>query len=35
MCEFVGCKKKLTGNSVNTHFKIFLPIITAFLARET
>ena len=31
MCEFVGCKKMLTGNSVNTHFKIF----TAFLARET
>ena len=36
MCEFVGCKKMLTGNSVHiaTHFKIF-SLFTAFLARET
>ena len=33
MCEFVGCKKMLTGNSVHTHFKIFF-LFTAFLARE-
>ena len=34
MCEFVGCKKMLTGNSVHTHLKNFF-LFTAFLARET
>ena len=32
MCEFVGCKKMLTGNSV--HKKIFFPIYCFFGKRN-